>query len=216
MKIICISDTHNLHASMSHPVPEGDVLVHAGDMSNKGDLEDILSFADWSKNLPHKHKVIIAGNHDFCFDPNGRIKNYTPLAQKALEDAGWIYLEDSSCIIEGLKFYGSPWQPTFFDWAFNAERGTEIAKIWEAIPLDTDVLITHGPAAKILDKTYNNAHVGCEDLLKKIQDLKIRLHVFGHIHEAYGSVKIEDTVYVNACICNLGYSAVNSAIVVEL
>ena len=216
MKIICISDTHNLHAQMSHPVPNGDILIHAGDISNNGDLEDIISFAEWSKNLKHKYKIIIAGNHDFCFDPNGRIKKYTPLAQKTLKEAGWIYLEDSSCIIEGIKFYGSPWQPTFFDWAFNAERGKEIAKIWELIPEDTDVLITHGPPAKILDKTHDGSDVGCEDLLKKIQDLKIKLHVFGHIHEAYGSKSIEGTVYANACICNLDYSAVNLAIVVDL
>ena len=201
---------------MIHPIPEGDVLVHAGDISNNGDLEDIISFAEWSKSLQYRYKVIIAGNHDFCFDPNGRIKKYTPLAQKALEDAGWIYLENTSCLIEGVKFYGSPWQPRFFDWAFNADRGKEIAKIWKLIPADTDVLITHGPPAKILDKTYDNSHVGCEELLRKIQDLKIKLHVFGHIHEAYGSNNIDGTVYVNACTCNLDYSPINLAIVVDL
>jgi Icc-related predicted phosphoesterase len=188
MKIVCISDTHARHHLTV--VPDGDILVHGGDITRHGSLEDVESFDLWLGTLPHKHKVMICGNHDFCFqkqpaEARGRITNA-------------IYLEDSGCEIEGLSFYGSPWQPWFFDWAFNLPRGEALAEMWAKIPLGVDVLITHGPPQGILDETNRGESVGCRDLLERVLKIKPRLHVFGHIHEAAGRLKIEDTIFVNA------------------
>ena len=99
----------------------------------------------------------------------------------------WItnahYLCDESLTLDGVKFYGSPWQPRFFDWAFNKDRGAPLKAIWDKIPLDTDVLITHGPPHGILDLTFDKIKAGCEELLLAVQRIKPKVHVFGHIHE---------------------------------
>lgn len=222
MKIVCISDTHALHRAITSDVPDGDVLVHAGDITNVGSVLDIREFANWSKNLPHLDKIIIAGNHDFCFEKRDC---QTLDAIRYLEDAGWKYLKDSSASVidlstgKEIKFYGSPWQPWFHDWAFNLPRGGEqLKRVWDAIPADTDVLITHGPPDRILDITaHDKQHVGCEVLSERIKELKnLKLHVFGHIHEGYGKEVVNGVTYVNASICDRDYDPCNAAIVVEL
>lgn len=207
-KIVCISDTHALHKNIKD-IPDGDILIHAGDLTNKGELKDVESFNSWLKKLPHKHKIVIAGNHDFCFEQ----KNIA--ARELLTDA--TYLQDSFIILENLKIYGSPWQPWFYDWAFNLRRGEPLKAVWQQIPEDTDILITHGPPYGILDKTDNGDLVGCEELIKRIEKLrKLKLHVFGHIHEAYGQHKINNVSFVNASTCTLQYNPTNDAIVVEI
>jgi Icc-related predicted phosphoesterase len=207
-RLVLISDTHGLHDKIKS-IPDGDILIHAGDLSNKGDLKEVVLFNKWLKTLPHKHKIIIAGNCDFCFQK-------TPeLARQEITNA--IYLEDSSVELEGLKFYGSPWQPWFFDWAFNEKRGMPLKKIWSKIPIDTDVLITHGPPYGILDSVAKGGNVGCEELHKAIVERpNIKLHVFGHIHEAYGEEVENGVRYVNASLCSLQYQIVNLAVVVDL
>lgn len=208
MKIVCISDTHNLHSKCKE-IPTGDILIHAGDLTRKGDLEDVRSFNAWLKDLPHKHKLIIAGNHDFCFER-------TPKEARSLITNG-IYLEDEEIIIDGLKFYGSPWQPWFFNWAFNLRRGAPLKEKWEQIPDDTDILITHGPPHGILDKVMMGDKVGCEELLIRLGSLeKLKLHVFGHIHEACGIHEYQGIKMVNASTCTLSYKPTNEPIVVEL
>lgn len=209
MKIVAPSDTHNLHEQMTHPVPGGDVLIHAGDLTNRGSLSDISSFAEWSKYLPHCHKLVIAGNHDFCFDPDHPKRLYSAKAAEILSESGWTYLKDETHVIDGTTFYGSPWQPWFYDWAFNLERGEEIAQVWKRIPNNTQVLITHGPPYGILDATSRGKAVGCEELLKRVKSIRPRLHLFGHIHEAYGTKEIDGTIYGNASICSLDYHPVN-------
>jgi Icc-related predicted phosphoesterase len=207
-RLVLISDTHFLHSQIRQ-IPDGDILIHAGDITTRGDVKEVTDFNEWLKTLPHKHKIIIAGNHDFCFQQNPE------LARKEITNA--IYLEDSSVTIEGLKFYGSPWQPWFFDWAFNEKRGKPIRKIWDKIPLDTDVLITHGPPMNILDQVARGGNVGCEELRKVIfEKLNLKLHVFGHIHEAYGQAEIDGVKFVNASVCTLQYKATNPAVVVDL
>jgi len=188
MKIVCISDTHGRHEFTA--VPAGDILVHGGDITRKGDLEDVESFNSWLGTLPHKHKVVICGNHDFCFQEKPK------QARDRITNA--IYLEDSGCEIAGLTFYGSPWQPWFGDWAFNLPRGEALAKVWAKIPPGVDVLITHGPPEGILDRTIRGEVVGCRDLLARVHEVKPKLHVFGHIHEAAGKVEAEYTIFVNA------------------
>jgi hypothetical protein len=188
MRIVCISDTHARHHLTV--VPDGDILEHAGDITRHGSLEDVESFDRWLGTLPHRHKVVICGNHDFCFQEQPQ------RARALLTNA--IYLEDSGCEIEGLAFYGSPWQPWFGGWAFNLPRGEELARVWARIPDRVDVLITHGPPEGILDRTSRGDSAGCRDLYLRVMAVKPRLHVFGHIPEAAGRVDIDDTIFVNA------------------
>jgi Icc-related predicted phosphoesterase len=203
-----MSDTHSIHRKMIHNVPDGDLLLVAGDVTNVGALEDISSFNIWLETLPHTHKIVIAGNHDWCF------QKHKEQAKERLSNA--IYLEDSSVKINGLKIYGSPWQPEFFQWAFNLPRGEELAKKWAKIPDDTDILVTHGPPFNILDKLQEGNHTGCSDLLKRIKKVKPCLSVFGHIHEAYGVSVRKDTTFINASICTRSYAATNRPIVVDI
>jgi hypothetical protein len=152
--------------------------------------------------------VVIAGNHDFGFER-------TPHEARRLLD-GLLYLEDSEATVEGLRIWGSPWQPRFFDWAFNLDRGAPLREKWDRIPPGIDVLITHGPPAGILDTTISGRKVGCADLLAAVRRVRPRLHVFGHIHEAYGQEESEGTRFVNASTCDLSYRAVNPAVVLDL
>ncbi|HIB69648.1 MAG TPA: metallophosphoesterase [Phycisphaerales bacterium] len=195
MKFVALSDTHNLHL-MTH-IPEGDVLLFGGDMCGRGTLEEVEKFGEFLSTLPHEHKVVIAGNHDWPFEREPE------KARKALGDV--IYLEDEEVIIEGVKIYGSPWQPVFFNWAFNLERGEPLRKVWSKIPDDTDVLLTHGPPYDILDRCYDGRRVGCQDLRDRVSELKqLKAHIFGHIHEGYGRHREGDCTHYNASICDLG------------
>lgn len=205
-KIVAISDTHLKHHQLK--VPSGDILIHAGDFSSRGSLEDLINFNQWLGELPHQFKIVIAGNHDFCFqkEPNESIKLLTNA----------IYLQDQFIEILGLKVYGSPWQPWFFDWAFNLKRGFEIKAKWDLIPDSIDILVTHGPPMGILDKTTGGKAVGCEELIKKILNIKPKYHIFGHIHEAYGILNQEHTTFINASSCNVSYQAENKPIVFEI
>lgn len=205
LRIVAISDTHTRHDRVR--VPDGDVLVHAGDFTSVGELGDVASFDRFLGTLPHRHKIVIAGNHDFCFER-------TPERARALLTS-CIYLQDEAVTIEGVKFYGSPWQPWFFDWAFNLHRGAPIRKKWALIPAGTDVLVTHGPPRGHGDLTHDGEQAGCEDLLRRIQVLRPRVHIFGHIHEGAGVTRDEHTTYINASTCNLDYEPLNPPIVYD-
>ena len=208
MKIIAISDTHGKHQHLK--LPKGDMIIHAGDISRTGLKSEVLDFLNWYGALDFPYKIFIAGNHDFYFEKESEkeIKNIIP------KDV--IYLNDSGILIEGIKIWGSPIQPWFFDFAFNRKRGEEIAKHWELIPEDTDILVTHGPAFGVLDKTVVGKEVGCTDLLEYIKKIKPKFHIAGHIHEAYGQVEIEGTNFINASVLNLNYRLVNEPVVFEL
>lgn len=208
-RIVCISDTHHRHKKVQ--VPDGDVLIHAGDITGRGTLQDIEDFARWIKKLPHATKLVIAGNHDWP------LYNDSKAARNALGDS-CTYLEDSGVVANNLKFYGMPWSPRFGNWAFYYERGSkEILDKCNQIPFDTDVLITHGPPYGILDLTFQQIYAGCQTIRNRIYSLQnLKLHVFGHIHEGY-SQEIHDGIrYVNASICTLGYQPTNKPIVVEI
>jgi len=206
MKIIAISDTHGLHGSLN--IPDGDLLVHAGDLTRHGTPDNVREFNDFLGALPHPHKIVIAGNHDFCFEKD----------RKACEEilTNCIYLQDQKVTIEGVRFYGSPWQPWFYDWVFNLERGPEIRAKWELIPEDTDLLITHGPPFGIGDLTARGDKAGCQDLLEMVERIKPAVHIFGHIHEGYGITSNGKTTFINASICDQVYQPVNPSVVYEL
>jgi len=208
MRIVAISDTHGLYTHMKHPIPEGDVLVHAGDITLHGELAEVSLFSEWLAQLPHKHKVIIAGNHDWVFQRRALF------ARDVLK--GCTYLCDESTTIDGVVFYGSPWQPTFYNWAFNLDRGAPIKAKWDLIPDNTDVLITHGPPFEQLDIVPGGARVGCEDLTEAIARVRPKAHIFGHIHHSYGIKESGGVIYVNASICNEAYQPVNAPLVFDL
>ncbi|MFT5285653.1 MAG: Icc-related predicted phosphoesterase [Planctomycetota bacterium] len=205
LRIVCLSDTHNLHDSID--VPDGDVLIHAGDFTGRGYEHEVESFGKFLAKLPHREKVIIAGNHDFLF------QDEPELARKLLGDVTYLY--DSGAEIADLRFWGAPWQPWYKNWAFNLQRGDEIGAKWKQIPDDTDILITHGPAFGVLDRTFDGSVVGCEELVVALERVRPRMHVFGHIHEGYGTTDRNDVLRVNASNCNIRYKAANPAIVID-
>lgn len=206
-RIVCLADVHN---RTNFTVPPGDILVVAGDLTGRGSVQEVSSFLKWLADLPHQHKIIIAGNHDFLFEQE------SGLARAMVKSSNCIYLQDSAVTVEGLKIWGSPWQPWFYDWAFNLERGPDIKKYWDLIPEDIDILLTHGPPHGILDRTVEGAAVGCEELIKVVSRIKPKLHVFGHIHHSYGMQQQDGTIFVNASVCNEKYQAVNPVQVVEI
>lgn len=208
MKIVCVSDTHRYHNDLT--MPEGDVLVHSGDI-DAYTLKDFAQFLHWMKKQDYKHKIFVAGNHDFFCQNSPYI-----LIKSLCEESGIIYLQDEAVVINNIRFYGSPWTPTFGGWAFMRDRGNRIALIWDKIPDKVDVLITHGPPYKILDRGYRNEHAGCYDLLLAVRRVKPKYHIFGHIHEESGIVEGDDTTFVNASMIDHNYKSIRTPIVVEI
>ena len=191
-------------------LPEGDVLIHAGDISYRGEKLEILDFIEWFVKQDFKYKLFIAGNHDFFFEKAGT-KELDRLIPGEI-----IYLNDSGTFINGIHIWGSPVTPKFFNWAFNRTRGEAIRKHWDLIPADTHLLITHGPPYGVLDQVATDHHVGCKDLLQAVKKVKPQVHVFGHIHESYGTAKAFGTRFINAGLCNEDYEIVNKPIVFDL
>jgi Icc-related predicted phosphoesterase len=182
MKIFAISDTHGRHEQVQ--IPEGtDMLIHAGDFSNAKlpamNSNEVNLFLIWLEQQPVKYKVIIAGNHDTSIESRFFTK-------KDFKDRGIIYLEHESIEIEGIKIFGSPYTPEFHNWAFNRTRN-KLGRIWDSIPDDIDVLITHGPPKGILDSAQrdknNHEHAGCSALLKRVLKIQPKIHIMGHLHD---------------------------------
>lgn len=209
MQIVAISDTHGKHRDLQ-PLPEGDVLIHAGDVSRGGTKDQVTDFLEWFAEQKHTHKIFIAGNHDFFFEES-EAKKISRIIPKNI-----IYLNDSGVEINGLKFWGSPITPWFNNWAFNRNRGSEIKKHWDLIPNDTDVLITHGPPFGILDETVYGKRTGCEELLLRVYQVKPQYHIFGHIHEDYGNFTKGETSFVNASVLDDWYEMKNKPMVLDL
>lgn len=205
-----ISDTHE---RWPENIPDGDILVHAGDHTMMGEPIPLIKAGERLRALPHKHKVIIAGNHDWGFEYNReQAEGYMGVGEDGL-----VYLENEGIELMGLKFWGSPVQPEFHSWAFNVERGEKIRKIWEQIPEGLDVLITHGPPRGILDTSIRGGeHCGCDDLLELVKFRKPRVHVFGHIHGGYGwtpesfGEDATQTTFYNASVVNEAYKVANA------
>lgn len=207
MKIVIISDTHGMLPKIN--VPDGDLLIHCGDLCDNGTLAGLQKVGLQLAQLPHRYKIVIAGNHDWPFQQ-------TPQAARDTLP-GCIYLENQTVEVEGLKIYGTPWQPEFRNWAFNLPRGSDKLKAnWDLIPDDTDILITHTPPQGILDTTDTYQQVGCGMLRLRVEEIAPKLHCFGHIHEGYGTMQLGPTTFVNAACLNVKYKPVNKPIVIEL
>lgn len=215
MSLLCLSDTHGLHNKIPKEwLIEADAIVHAGDCTNRGHLQELKQFLEWFSSLNYKNKILISGNHDFCFQTH-------PVEVEILlkEYPSVTYLQDSGCTIDGINFWGSPWQPEFHQWAFNLQRGKEIQDKWDLIPKTTDVLITHGPPYGIGDFVpyRGGEYVGCKDLLDTITTkLDIKAHICGHIHYSYGVVHKNNISFINASVCNEAYEVINKPILIEV
>jgi Icc-related predicted phosphoesterase len=203
MRIVCISDTHGFHDRLV--IPEGDVLIHAGDFCGGRDDGAVKRFARWLEALPHRHKIVVAGDHDFLFESD-------PELARSLLPRNVVYLQDSGVVLDGVQFWGSPWQPWFWSFAFNLPRGEALRRKWDLIPTSTDVLITHGPAKGICDRMKNGTNLGCEELAISLERVRPYLHVCGHVHDGYG---IQGNS-INAAICSNDYDVVNKPIVADV
>jgi Icc-related predicted phosphoesterase len=223
IRIVCISDTHSKHNSVK--IPQGDILIHAGDLTSVGYEHEVKNFVHWFQNINgFEDKIFIAGNHDLSFETKPDwFYNY--INEENLTQSDCVYLEDSELIITDpdfsgkLKIYGSPWQPEFMNWGFNLPRnGEELKQKWNKIPEDTDILITHGPPQTILDTAgwpHNSTLLGCELLLERVNLIKPKIHVFGHIHGSNGYYFNGHTHFINACQLNEQYKNTNKPIVFD-
>lgn len=210
--ILCfMSDTHGLHSQVT--IPDCDILIHAGDLSNTGKIPQIQDFANWFRAQPAKHKICIGGNHDWALEAFMKEDQEALLRNTIFRNIH--YLRDSSVIIDGLKFYGAPWSPRFYDWAFNLDRGPAIKEKWDLIPNDVDVLITHGPPMGFQD-LVGNSYQGCADLRIAVARIRPRIHAFGHIHCGAGEMIKNGTRFINAALCNERYEIVNKPVLVEI
>lgn len=212
LKWICISDTHGDHDRVS--LPAGDVLIHSGDLTGHGTKEETQAFFHWFGIQAFKHKICVAGNHDAFIEQD-------PAAcQKMASNAGVKLLNDTGCTIDGVSIWGSPITPRFYHWSFMRDPGADIEAHWNLIPTQTDILITHGPAYGILDQVDRESgdkeHTGCPSLLKKIQEIKPKFHVFGHIHEDYGRVERGGVSHCNVSTMNKHYQICNDPQVLQL
>lgn len=188
IRLVCISDTHTQKPTW---IPSGDVLIHAGDLTNLGTVREIQAQIDWLSSLPHPHKLVIAGNHDSFFDPRSRREE--DIGQ-SIQWGSVCYLQQSSIILHfprhngrRLFFYGAPQIPECgrADFAFQYPRNKDV---WsKTIPLETDVLITHTPPRYYLDLP---AALGCDFLRREVWKVRPRVHVFGHVHAGYGRMDI--------------------------
>ena len=202
-KITIISDTHGKHHEITDDLPGGDILIHCGDFMNGGwDVEESIDFLDWLEDIKgYKHKIFIAGNHDIIFENDPKLALALTSAYKNI-----TYLQDSFIEVEGLKIYGSPWQPVFCNWAFNLPRGAALKAKWDLIPEDTDILVTHGPPMGFNDQVNGKGEsLGCYDLKQRVLDIKPKLHCFGHIHSGYGIVPEDSTKFINTSVLNESY-----------
>jgi len=221
MKITFISDTHAKHNQVTSSLPGGDVLIHAGDISNKGYRTEIQDFIKWFSTIEnYTHKIFIAGNHDFsCQDEVSVVQELLRLnpGSEYLYDDMFLIGDESADYDDMVKVWGSPWQPEFYNWAFNLPRqGAELKEVWNMIPSDVDILITHGPPYGHLDYvTYSKQNVGCELLRDRIDLIKPKIHVFGHIHSSYGYKFDGTTHFFNAAVLDERYNFTQKPLSVE-
>lgn len=200
MQIMCIGDTHGFHEQLK--IPSGiDMLIHCGDIGNVKSPEinanECTLALIWLDSLDIKYKILIAGNHDTAIEA----RMVDPKAFKSI-----IYLEHDVAEVAGQVIFGSPYVPEYYHWAFNVRRD-RLSKYWEAIPKETNILVTHGPPKGILDlaldKDKQLEFCGDKALATRSFEVCPELHVFGHIHNNnhimnQGTRKIGDITFVNA------------------
>jgi len=231
LRFVCISDTHGRHRDLTSRLPEGDVLLHAGDFTMAGGMQEVVDFGEWLQGLPYRRKVVIAGNHDLTFDRayhgdrcSGNaadaeaVRRAFEVACRADGEGGVVYLEDETHVIEGVRIYGTPWQPEFGYWAFNLPRGAALLEKWRRVPANTDVLMVHGPPLGRGDECLPSLRrAGCADLLTEIQArIRPQFVVCGHVHEGAGVFFDGTTHYLNACSLDEHYDCIHPPLVFDM
>jgi len=226
MKITFISDTHGKHNQLSKDLPGGDILIHAGDFMNSGYYKtEAIEFFNWFDAINnYDTKVFIAGNHDRIMedDPTwaqGYLTGFKTI-EYLQDDWMGLYFDGPNGDMpeENIRIYGSPWQPEFYNWAFNLPRTSEtLMEKWNAIPDNTDILVTHGPPFGLLDIPGHGApmNVGCGMLRYRIDELRPKIHVFGHIHGSAGYYFNGHTHFINASVLNERYVYENKPLTFE-
>jgi len=205
IRLVLISDTHELHRELD--VPDGDILIHCGDISMMSrSLAAIEDFDDWLGALPHKVKLLVPGNHEFVLEDSGHrglITNATMLVNESVK-------------VMGLRIWGSPTTP-LVDGAFGVISDIDRARLYEQIPKDTDIVVTHGPPYGVLDQAPGSEyHAGCCQLLAAIQRVKPRLHVFGHAHGCFGTMDTPETLFANVALLGSDGSLSNAPVVLQM
>jgi len=219
MKIWFISDTHNEHELLK--VPDVDIVIHCGDESTSGNAHwnepEARAFFEWYSAVDIPTKIFVPGNHSVAIEQGLiRAENFprvTFLIHKMME---W----------NGLKIFGSPYTPKFFNWAYMRER-SDLDPIWETIPDSVDILVTHGPPKGILDVTRDMdtrqpVHVGSKSLQRHVLGrIKPKFHAFGHIHDEagiinFGTITRDSTQFINCSCCNLAGKLKNHGLIVEI
>lgn len=212
MKIVCMSDTHGFHNKII--VPEGDVLVHAGDAAMHGYSDQIRAFLNWMADLPHRWKIYVPGNHDIWMESVTR--SITSEREAFVEEwleKGVIILTNHSAEIDGIKFHGFSYTPVFCNWAFMCTDDKMAEKV-EYIGEGTDILVSHGPPMGFGDMVpYNGQRVGSIPLANRIREVKPKHVICGHIHDCYGPYRMENTDIHNVSICNERYNPINQPVV---
>jgi len=204
MKIAFISDTHNKHEKLnfsSEIYEDVDTIIHSGDFSHN--LPQLFEFMEWYSKTPFKNHILIPGNHELCVQKN------EDLFYRACKKYDIIGLIDDEVIIDGIKIYGTPWTPVYFNWAYMKDDYL-LDIVWDKIPDDTNILVSHGPSYGILDTVNdygNKINVGSRTLADRMDELdKLKIHIFGHIHLSRGMYKENGISYINASSINDNYN----------
>ena len=236
VRLVCVSDTHDLHQTMPHPIPPGDIFVHAGDFTCRGARHEVSNFVDWTDSLlssGFQAVVFVMGNHELGLDRSKPSKH--PVVRAAQEEMrasladreNVFFLEESSCTVLGLTFFGSPYTCQFGDpgsWEFQEKDIDDgLGRRWQSIPPAGafDVLLTHSPPFGVGDLCDKGKSRGSQTLQRRLESVRPRLHVFGHMHAGHGIYRDQDpaghgTVSVNAAICDEDMAAVNAPVVVDM
>jgi Icc-related predicted phosphoesterase len=227
MRLCFISDVHCKQNKVT--VPECDILISCGDYSFKGEKHVVKDYHKWLNKQQAKHIVSINGNHELWVE-----QDFYAAKAIAVEQCPRVHFIQGELVeIEGLKIYGDAHTPYFFNWAWNAARDPVeashtfkplIKDIWDKIPNETQILVTHGPPMGILDTvieqhTGRYIHVGCKDLLNKVDTLpNLKVHGFGHLHLSGGKLYQRDDgkIFINAAICDDSYKPTRSPVVIDI
>lgn len=211
-KLVCLSDTHQYHDQVE--VPDGDILIHAGDFCGRGTSSEVGNFLYWLDQQPHETKIVVPGNHDVILERDEGIR-------KEFEKSGIHLLIDEEYTnkASGLKFYGVPWTPDFHPdiWGFQSRNAPQ--DYWTKIPEDTDVLVSHGPPLGSADQITvgGSPHLGCRVFSDTLSDFASPLTIIcGHIHGSYGKHLLDHHTIYNVAICTELYIPSNTPTVLEL
>lgn len=210
MIIVALSDSHGNHNSVG--LPEGEIVIHCGDFTRRSNYQEILDFIQWFSDLQFNYKILVAGNHD-RFIQKRKVEFY-----EILKNRNIIYLENQAIQIAGFNFFGSPYTRNYGGiGAFTYSDDYEARQIWNLIPENTDVLITHGPPEGHRDYSKTeNKNTGCPVLRTRVLLVKPRYHIFGHIHESYGTEEVGGIFFINASLVNGAEEPVNKPVVLML